>query len=144
VVEDNKARLPDFVPQNDEAFRKNSLAFFAYCRQRAFQPPTLDEVKAELKMAPRDFSLLVQSLKNAHKLVLLPGEYVLTDELENDMMEILRKIEGGVTLAAVRDATNSSRKFILPILEYFDSRGYTRRVTDSKVGDVRIVARTRP
>ena len=30
----------------------------------------------------------------------------------------LRGIGGNVTLAAVRDATNSSRKFILPVLEY--------------------------
>ena len=45
-----------------------------------------------------------------------------------------RGIGGNVTLAAVRDATNSSRKFILPVLEYFDSKGYTRRV-----GDVRVV-----
>jgi len=29
----------------------------------------------------------------------------------------------------------------LPILEYFDSKGYTRRVVDPKVGDVRVVKR---
>ena len=66
--------------------------------------------------------------------MLLEGSYVLTSEMENAMLDILRGIGGNVTLAAVRDATNSSRKFILPVLEYFDSKGYTRRV-----GDVRVV-----
>ena len=60
--------------------------------------------------------------------------YVLTAEMEQAMRDILRGIGGNVTLAAVRDATRSSRKFILPVLEYFDSKGYTRRV-----GDVRVV-----
>ncbi|MDR1621170.1 MAG: selenocysteine-specific translation elongation factor [Synergistaceae bacterium] len=136
VLEGSKVRMPDFVPKNDEAFQRNKEAFFAYCRKRAFQPPTLDEARVDLNMDPRAFSLLVQGLKNARRLVLLPGEYLLTDEVESDMMEILLKTEGDVTLAAVRDATNSSRKFILPILEYFDSRGHTRRV-----GDVRVVRR---
>jgi selenocysteine-specific elongation factor len=137
VLEDNKVRLPDFIPKNDETFQKNKESLFAYCHGRAFQPPTLDEARRELNMDPRTFSLLVQGLKNGRKLVLLSGEYLLTDEVENEMMDILLKIEGDVTLAAVRDATSSSRKFILPILEYFDSRGYTRRV-----GDVRVVKRT--
>ncbi|MDR1376071.1 MAG: selenocysteine-specific translation elongation factor [Synergistaceae bacterium] len=134
VLKDNKVRLPGFVPKNDETFQKSRDVLFAYCRERGFQPPTLDEARGELNMDPRVFSALVQRLKNDRKLALLSGEYLLTDEMENEMMAILSKIDGGVTLAAVRDATNSSRKFILPILEYFDSRGYTRRV-----GDVRVV-----
>ena len=136
VWKENKIHMPDFTPKNDAIFQKNKEAFFAYCRKRAFQPPTLNEAQADLNMDPRSFSLLIQGLKNARKLVLLSGEYLLTDEVENDMMDVLLKIEGNVTLAAVRDVTNSSRKFILPILEYFDSRGYTRRV-----GNVRVVKR---
>ena len=136
VLEGNRVRMPDFTPKNDEAFQKNKEALFAYCRKRAFQPPTLNEAQRDLNMDPRAFSLLVQGLKNARKLVLLSGEYLLTNEAEDAMMDILSKIEGDVTLAAVRDATNSSRKLILPILEYLDSRGYTRRV-----GDVRVVKR---
>ncbi|MDR1875753.1 MAG: selenocysteine-specific translation elongation factor [Synergistaceae bacterium] len=134
VVDDNRVRLPDFTPRDDEAFRKNSEALFALCRQRGFQPPTLEEAKGALNMDEQAFSALVRSLKNLRRLVLLAGEYLLTDEVEKNVMDVLQKIEGNVTLAAVRDATNSSRRFILPILEHFDSRGYTRRV-----GDVRVV-----
>ncbi|MDR3230323.1 MAG: selenocysteine-specific translation elongation factor [Synergistaceae bacterium] len=134
VVDEKGARLPTFAPRNDEAFRKNREALFALCRQRAYQPPTLEEARAELNMDPQAFSLLIQSLKNSRRLVLLSGEYLLTDETESSVLNVLEKIGGNVTLAAVRDVTNSSRKFILPILEYFDSKGYTRRV-----GDVRVV-----
>jgi selenocysteine-specific elongation factor len=134
VVDEKGVRLPNFAPRSDEAFRKNSEALFAWCRQRSYQPPTLEETRTELNMDPQAFSLLIQSLKNSRRLVLLSGEYLLTDEVENDVLDVLEKIKGDVTLAAVRDVTNSSRKFILPILEYFDSKGYTRRV-----GDVRVV-----
>jgi selenocysteine-specific elongation factor len=134
AVEDGRARLPGFTPRDDDAFRKSGEALLAYCKQRGFQPPTLDELQTELNMEPRAFSLLVQNLKNSRKIALLPGRYILSADAEEEMKTLLRGIEGGITLAAVRDLTGSSRKFILPILEYFDSKGYTRRV-----GDVRIL-----
>jgi selenocysteine-specific elongation factor len=136
VAEDGRARLPNFAPRNDDAFRRSGEALFAYCKKRGFQPPTLDELQTELKMEPRAFSLLIQNLKNSHRIALLPGKYLLSDAVEEDMKALLRGIEGDITLAAVRDLTGSSRKFILPILEYFDSKSYTRRV-----GDVRIQGR---
>ena len=134
VTGDNKARTPDFVVRNEGAFRRNSEALASFCRKRGWQLATLEEVRSELRMEPNAFTQLIQSLKNTRELVLLEGGYVLTSEMENAMLDILRGIGGNVTLAAVRDATNSSRKFILPVLEYFDSKGYTRRV-----GDVRVV-----
>jgi selenocysteine-specific elongation factor len=136
AAEDGKARLPGFVPRNDEAFRKNSEALLVRCRQRGFQPPTLDELRAELQMDERAFSLLIQSLKNSRRVALLSGGFLLSDEVEKELRDVLPRIEGEVTLASVRDLTDSSRKYILPILEYFDSKGYTRRV-----GNVRVVKR---
>ncbi|GHS87152.1 selenocysteine-specific translation elongation factor [Synergistales bacterium] len=134
VLEKGKARLPDFVPKNDETFRRDSEALFTVCDELGFQPPTLDELREKIGMERKPFSLLVQSLKNSGRIAILSEGYVLTDEIEKKMKDILRTIDGNVTLAAVRDLTNSSRKFILPILEYFDSKGWTRRV-----GDVRVV-----
>ena len=147
-VEDTWIHLPDFERQHDEAFQRNVEALFAFCKKRAFQPPTLDEARGELLktnagMDANAFSLLIKSLKNSRSVALLPGEFLLTNEVENDMMEVLLKIDGYVTLASVRDATNSSRKFIMPILEYFDSKGHTRRVVDPKAGDVRVVKRVK-
>lgn len=134
VFEENKVRKTDFVPQNEGAFKRDSEALLAFCREREWQLATLDEARAALKMAPKAFAVLIQSLKSSKSLVLLEGEYLLTQEMENAMLKILWEIGGDVSLAAVRDATHSTRKFILPVLEYFDSKGHTRRV-----GDVRVV-----
>lgn len=49
------------------------------------------------------------------------------------MRNILHSLGSQVTLAQVRDATGSTRKFILPILEYFDAKKYTRRTGDYRV-----------
>lgn len=45
----------------------------------------------------------------------------------------MKNIEGEITLAAVRDLTGSSRKYTLPMLEHFDTKGVTRRVGDKRI-----------
>jgi selenocysteine-specific elongation factor len=39
----------------------------------------------------------------------------------------------GITVSAFRDLTGSSRKFVVPLLEYFDTKRVTRRVGDERV-----------
>jgi selenocysteine-specific elongation factor len=46
---------------------------------------------------------------------------------------------GEITVASLRDALSSSRKFTLVLLEYFDAHHVTRRV-----GDKRVLARVAP
>ncbi len=72
-------------------------------------------------------------MRNSGELTLIPEGFVLISELEGEMRGILKSLGEKVTLAQVRDATGSTRKFILPILEYFDSKGYTRRAGDYRV-----------
>jgi selenocysteine-specific elongation factor len=95
---------------------------------------TIEEIRKELNIPEKSFTKLIQAMRNANELAIIPGNYILILELENEMKDILKNIGSQVTLAQVRDATGSTRKFILPILEYFDSKGYTRRA-----GDVRVV-----
>jgi selenocysteine-specific elongation factor len=61
------------------------------------------------------------------------GEFILSAEVENELLRILLREKDGITLARVRDITGSSRKFILPLLEYLDAKGYTRRAGEKRV-----------
>ena len=131
VMENSKVHTPDFVPENNEAFNAHKAAITSLCMSRKWQLMTLDELKAEAGLP--DFARVVQAMRNAGELALIPEGYVLVSELEQEMRTLLRSLGEKVTLAQVRDATGSTRKFILPILEYFDSRGYTRRAGDYRV-----------
>jgi selenocysteine-specific elongation factor len=55
--------------------------------------------------------------------------------------ETLLKNEGqdGITVSTFRDRMNTSRKYAIPLLEYFDNKGVTRRE-----GDLRIVRPGKP
>ena len=130
VMENSKIRTPDFVPENDEAFNANKQHVRNICMSHKWQLITLDELKNEAGLPDKVFSKVIQAMKNAGELAVIPESFVLIHELEDEMRNILRGLGEKVTLAQVRDATGSTRKFILPILEYFDGKGYTRRVGD--------------
>ncbi len=134
ILENNKLHTPDFVQENDEIFNAQKTKVNDICKKNKWQLLTIDELKKMLNIPEKSFIKLIQAMKNAGELALIPGNYVLISAIENEMRDILRKLGSQVTLAQVRDATGSTRKFILPILEYFDSKGYTRRA-----GDVRVV-----
>ena len=133
TLENNKLHTPDFVPENDEIFNTQKAILKDICIKAKWQLLTIDELKKEMNIPEKSFIKLVQAMKNSNELVLVPGNYVLISEIANEMRDILKKLGNKVTLAQVRDATGSTRKFILSILEYFDSKGYTRRAGDYRV-----------
>ena len=133
VMESNKVHTPDFVPENDEAFNAAKQNIKDICMSQKWQLITLDELKKEIALPEKVFSKVIQGMRNAGELALIPEGFVLISELEGEMLEILKSLGEKITLAQVRDATGSTRKFILPILEYFDSKGYTRRAGDYRV-----------
>ncbi len=57
-------------------------------------------------------------------------------QTERMLKDYLRK-HGSITVSQFRDLTSSSRKYAVPLLEYFDSKRVTRRV-----GDERVLAKT--
>ncbi len=123
-------RTPDFVPHNDEVFARNKQAVKDVCMSRKWQLMTLEELSTESGLDSKTFTKVLQAMRNAGELAVIPEGFVLVSELEAEMRSILRNLGSQVTLAQVRDATGSTRKYILPILEYFDSKGYTRRAGD--------------
>ena len=133
ILAGNKLHTPDFVPENDEEFAKNIDIIKNLCISRKWQLMTIDELRREINLPEKVFTKVIQAMKNSKELALIPEGYILVYELEEEMRSILRNLGDKVTLAQVRDATGSTRKFILPILEYFDSKGYTRRTGDYRV-----------
>ncbi len=59
-----------------------------------------------------------------HTATVEQAERMLRDYLEQ---------HGKITVSQFRDLTGSTRKYILPLLEYFDSKKITRRLGDERV-----------
>jgi selenocysteine-specific elongation factor len=93
-------------------------------------PPSVKELTAQ-GFGPE----LIKAVCTDGRLVRISPEVVVTPAFLARAEAVVRERGGapGVTVSAFREALGTSRKYALPILEYFDARGFTRRQGDYRV-----------
>lgn len=134
TLENDKARLNEFIPFDKGEFFKQVESVCDFAKKQWYAIPTIAETQSALELDPRELSRLLAYLKDDKRVAIVSSEYIVFDFLEDDFKEKLSTLpHDNITLAAVRDITGSSRKYILPMLEYFDSKGITRRVGDKRI-----------
>lgn len=134
TLDEDKVRLSDFLPYNEGEISKQAEAACAYAKGLGYAMPTIAETQAAMGLGAREMNRLLAYLKDKKEAVIVSSEYIVFSFLENDFLQKLSTLPNdAIALAEVRDITGSSRKYILPMLEYFDSKGITRRVGDKRI-----------
>jgi selenocysteine-specific elongation factor len=101
-------------------------------KSAGFNVPALNELTGRYAVTDE----LVESLEAGGRLVRVgPNLAYEAESFEEIKRSIVKLIDdrGKIDVASLRDHFGSSRKFCLPILEYLDSAGITRRVGDFRV-----------
>ena len=108
----------------------------SFLRQKALEPPTVKEFMERFgcdeKALRGNIALLIQS----GDAVRISSELFYASEVLNDLREKLvhhLRDKGEISPPEYRELTGLSRKFLIPLLEYFDSEKVTIRVGDKRV-----------
>lgn len=100
--------------------------------------PTRDELAQELDVDANFLQRVLNTLTTEKKLVRLAQKFYFTpqaiDHAQNLLSEAMVGTSPDATLPAadLRSALGVSRKYAIPLLEYFDAHGITRRVGDGR------------
>lgn len=101
-----------------------------------YSPPVKKELIAELQLTEEVLEELLQYLIVMGEVIKINEDIYMADENINYFKKIIADIfknRGEIVLGEVRDATESSRKYVLPILEYLDQVKFTKRIGDKRV-----------
>ncbi len=102
----------------------------------AFQPPDPSDLAGEFGLSGDQMRQLLALCAYRNQLVHLGGGLYLHqiwhEQLQQRIGEALSGSDG-LTVAEIRDLLGTTRKFALPICEYLDRLGYTRRRGDLRV-----------
>jgi selenocysteine-specific elongation factor len=105
-------------------------------QQGWWQPPSWEEAVTKAALPLEWQEEVLYYLLNKGVLVKLADDLFMHLEslqaAKNKILGLLEE-EGQISLAQVRDLLASSRKYILPMLEYFDRVKVTRRAGDLRV-----------
>ncbi len=127
---------PSFAPELSKADEKLLTEMIAEIKGGAFQPPTLDTVKIGTQADKKRVLRLATLAVAMGELVVIAPKMYLHAEMEaylRSKVAALVAESGGAAVSEVRVALGSSRKFVVPFLEYLDRVGFTRRDGDRRV-----------
>jgi len=127
---DHKVSLKD-----DEKNLRQELETFY--RQADLAPPTIKEVTAKFSNYPQDLLKEVMAIMVRDNALTKVSEDLYfykpaMEKLQEKLVAILAK-EGEIDTPAFKDLTGLSRKFSIPLLEYFDKVKVTIRVGDKRI-----------
>jgi selenocysteine-specific elongation factor len=75
----------------------------------------------------------IHALVRRRSLVEISAEFVYLPEAIDDIVDRLATLPDGFTVAAVRDLLGITRRHAVPLLEWLDTAGITRRIGDGRV-----------
>jgi selenocysteine-specific elongation factor len=107
----------------------------ALYRRGQLSPPTLKEVEAALQTPLAQLQPLLKVLVNQGALVKVKEDLFFHQEamarLKAELVDFLKKNKE-ITVLQFKDLTQTSRKFTIPLLEYFDTTRTTVRVGEAR------------
>ncbi|HEV7224455.1 MAG TPA: SelB C-terminal domain-containing protein, partial [Pirellulales bacterium] len=101
-----------------------------------FQAPTLDEVRAQTPKNQQAVPQLVALAAAEGQLIEAAPGFYLHAESERRLRHTLGErlaLGAGLTVSEIREILGVSRKYAVPLCEYLDRIGFTRREGDLRV-----------
>jgi selenocysteine-specific elongation factor len=98
-----------------------------------FTPPDLKEVEQEIGIERARLNEVIRVMEREGSVVrVAPELYFLADGLDRLKVALCKHLseKGDISPADFRDLFGTSRKYTIPLLEYFDRKGITIRVGD--------------
>lgn len=128
--------LPAFAPSLSATDEKLMAEMIDAIRKGGFQPPSLEKSTATLASDRKRRERLATLAAALGELVQVDPKIYLHADVERRLRENVAELvarQERVTVADVREALDSSRKYVVPFLEYLDRVGFTKRIGDHRV-----------
>jgi selenocysteine-specific elongation factor len=106
-----------------------------------FRPPDLSTIVASYSLDEKTVRLLLQLLVDQNKIINLDGKIYFHVNAVSEGIDLLRGVfrsASELTMSEFRTLVDTSRKYALPLLNYYDGQGYTLRRGDVRVPGAKI------
>jgi len=135
-VDASKLRLPGFKAASGKVSDEVKNRIVDAIKKGGTQPPVREELPALFSISEKDAKDLLKLLADEGRTVRINDSLHLDREIVETIRAELRKYleeKKEITMAEFRDIAKTSRKFAVPIMEYFDSQKLTQRIGDKRV-----------
>lgn len=132
----NLLASPGYEVQPGEKEERALRGIEKILKEQLFTPPSPEEIRGQLKLEENEAFELFSYLIEQGKVLKINDNMLFTVEAIEQGKALLSDYFGQkqeLSLADFRDLLNTTRKYALPLLEYYDKIRFTRRVGDIRV-----------
>jgi selenocysteine-specific elongation factor len=101
-----------------------------------FAPPDFASLAEKLGMQINDIKAITQDLSKSGKLKSVGGQYYIHQGTWEALLSFLRghfDSKDVLDVTTIKEFVDSTRKYVIPLLEFLDNKGYTVRQGDSRI-----------
>jgi len=101
-----------------------------------YNPPRYDEIRTKLKYSEKSITQVYDMLIDSGELIRIDQDIVFSKPAYEDSVEILKsycEINKSIQLGEFRDLLETSRKYAIALLDYFDQQKITKRIEDKRI-----------
>ncbi|MBC8370477.1 MAG: selenocysteine-specific translation elongation factor [Planctomycetes bacterium] len=119
----------------EEAFSKAAQHLAALIAEYKLQPPAFHEVWQQNSSSNAEQQAMYDYLLDSELCIAPQNDMLFASSVVSQLAaDVVTQLQaGGMDIPALRDKYSTSRKFLMPLLEYFDTRGLTERVGAKRV-----------
>jgi len=136
VVRDaNLLHLPDHTIRLRDEEKTLVERIKALLRGNPLAPPDLKQIEKEMAIDRAKLTEMIRLMEREKSIVRVASELYFLGDCVEDVKSALRRHlseKNDITPATFRDLFGTSRKYTIPLLEYFDREGVTVRVGDAR------------
>jgi len=131
VERKNRLALPEHQETFSDAEQQLLARVESLFKTQRFKPPKFDELVKCITATPEDIQKALKILIEQEQLIRVDRDLLFHREAVERARELLTdyiKNEGGLESVKFKYLLDTTRKFAIPLLDYFDQIGVTRRV----------------
>ncbi len=136
IIKGNEISLVTHHPTPGEEERRVIDYMLDVFNRQLFNPPSLEDIKTHLAVNDAIMTEAISYLINQGHLIKVDGENYFSSAAIEEGKTILEEYfreEQELSLATARDLLKTSRKYTLPLVEYYDKIRFTRRIGDMRI-----------
>ena len=132
----DKVALADFEIRFSPMQQKFLMTLEAALRQAEFSPMDLQKIQQSKELSAKEVWGLLAYLVDQRKIIQIDKDKFMATEVVNRGIILIREYllkKHSATVSELKTVLNTSRKWAVPLLNYYDKIGLTNRIGDQRV-----------
>ena len=135
-MEEKRVRRADHAVRLDASAEEAASRIQGTYVQAGLTPPYARDLPRLLDLSDKTVTELLRLLVEQGRLVRVQGDLYFDAAALDRARDALRRhleVHGEISVPQVRELLGATRKYLIPLLEYFDAQGFTARKGDNRV-----------